>query len=102
MRFLLLRGEDLDLIAVLQYIINRYELVVHFCAYASGTDLGVDLKCKVKRSSTVRQSFQFPLWCENKYFVTEKITPEIIDKVQGGVIVLLQQIPDAGKPLLQI
>ena len=58
----------------------------------------MDLKSKIKRSGTIGQSLQLALRCKHKNFFTKEVAPEIIYKVQRGVIILLKQIADTGEP----
>src|SRR5690606_9241803 len=101
MRLLLLGSQDFDLVAVLKDVIDRHQLVVDFCSNTLRTDLRVYFESKVKRRRSIGQVPEFTFRSEDKNLIAEQVTAEVVNKVEGRVIVLFQQVAHPCQPLLQ-
>src|SRR5690606_23765355 len=78
------------------------QLVIDLGADTLRTDLGVDLECEIQCRCAVRKGLEFSSGGEHEHLFTEQCSPEIVDKIQGRVVVLLKQLPNLGQPFFQV
>ena len=58
-RSLILRSDDLNLLAILQFIVERDNATIHFCPNAMQSDCRMDIECKIHGCGIHRKYTQF-------------------------------------------
>ena len=95
-----LGGDDLHLVAGLEFLVKLNQLVVHVGGDAVVTDLRVDGVGEVERGGVLGQSDGFALRGEHFDLVAEQIIGEGVHKVDGRIIGV-EQLVDPFHPFLK-
>ena len=65
---LALGSKNLNLVATLQLMAQRNQLMVYLGSDAVAAQEGMNLECEVEGSTACRHRLDFSLWCEDKDF----------------------------------
>ena len=90
-------GNNSYLIAVLQLVLQRYNLAINLGTYAVMSHLGVDAVGKINRHRTLRQVYNISIWSKDKYLIRENIHLQGF-QILAGIIYLMLQIHHLPQP----
>ena len=98
-RGLRLRGDDVDLIAVLQPGAQRQQAAVDLGADAGIADLGMDGIGEIDRGRAARQGDQIALWREGENLVLEHLELGVLEKLlRSGCVI--QDVEELAQPAI--
>ena len=99
---LVVGSEDFNLVAALQHVAHRHQLMIGFRADAMITQFAVQFEGKVERGGTLRNGFDFTLGRKDKNFRSEKIHLDGVQHIDGIGFRTFQNFLDGEDPTVQI
>src|ERR1035437_1856672 len=101
---LIFRGNNLNLIAAMQYGIEWNNLAVYFCTDTMKSNFTMNFERKINWRGVNRQTFQIAFRCKYINFILIKIKSETFQKVLTSFIFrgIFKDIPDPINPILKI
>ena len=81
-RLLGLGSDDFHLVAVLEFLVDGHQFVVHFGSNHGETDFGMDMEGKVEHGGTRRQALDLAGRRIDIDFAVEEVLPEVVQETQ--------------------
>ena len=98
-RLLGLGSDDFHLVAVLEFLVDGHQFVVHFGSNHGETDFGMDMEGKVEHGGTRRQALDLACRRIDIDFAVEEVLPEVVQETQRIVRSgMLQHLLDFVQP----
>src|SRR5690606_14614562 len=94
-------SNDFDLVSILQGMTEWNQFVVYLGSDTGGTNVGVYLEGKVQCCSSVGQLNKCTFGCEDEYFIGKEVHLEVIQKIQGILLGIAENITYLLYPLIQ-
>ena len=98
---LLVRGQDFDLVAVVQLVAQGLQLLVDFGAEAVQADLGVDVEGEIQGRGLVGQNHQLALGREGVDLLHEQVLAELVHEFERAGIVGFQHFAHLVHPAFE-
>ena len=92
----------LHLVAALQLVAQRYELVVHLCTNAVASEEGVYLEREVEGCTPGRHCLDFTLGRKDEYFACEEVEFYCVKEVHGIGLRVVKDFLDGAEPVVQL
>lgn len=91
-------SKNLHLVAALQFVAQGHQLVVDFSSDAMAAQECMDGECKIQCRTVLRHRFDFTFRSEDKYFRSEQVQFDGIQKVHGIRLRIIQNFLDGTQP----
>ena len=101
-RSLILRGQDLDLIARTQTMAQRHKLMVDLGGYTVGSEKGMEVKGHIEHCRAGGQRHHLPFRGEHHYLAREEIELQRAQKVYGVGVGIVENLLDSLHPLVEL
>jgi hypothetical protein len=99
LRRLLRRGENLDLVAALERMVDAHVAAVDFGAHAARAELGVNQEGKVEHGSPFGQLVEVAVGGEDEYLFVVEVHLEVAHELVGRGVVF-ERLADVAEPLV--
>ena len=96
-----LRGENLHLVATLQFMTQWHELMVHLGSDTVRAQEGVDAEGKVECRTARRHGLDFALGGEHKDFRGKEVELDGVEEVHGVGLWVVKDFLDGAQPVVQ-